>query len=423
MNLIQRLNQYHPKVIDLSLDRINHLLELLGNPHKSLPPVIHIAGTNGKGSTLAFMRAIAEAAGLNVHAYTSPHLVRFNERIRINGKIISDQYLLELITEVEHVNGNAPITFFEITTAIALIAFSRISSDLVLLETGLGGRLDATNVISRPIVTALTPISHDHAGFLGNDLKNIAREKAGIIKSGVACITAKQEPSVLKVIKHTAEDKDAPLSIEGQDWWVAIKGNNLSIMSPEGQINPPLPNLVGPHQIQNAGLGIVTLAALGDKRINRQAVERGIKRADWPARMQRLTRGPLCEKLPKNWELWLDGGHNPAAGEAIAATLGTITDRSVHLIVGLLNTKSPVEFLAPLLQYSKSLTAIEILDSDSSFSANEILEAAKKIGFQAKTAKSISTAIRKIITEEKLPSMILICGSLYLAGNILKENK
>ena len=423
MNLIQRLNQYHPKVIDLSLDRINHLLELLGNPHKSLPPVIHIAGTNGKGSTLAFMRAIAEAAGLNVHAYTSPHLVRFNERIRINGKIISDQYLLELITEVEHVNGNAPITFFEITTAIALTAFSRISSDLVLLETGLGGRLDATNVISRPIVTALTPISHDHAGFLGNDLKNIAREKAGIIKSGVACITAKQEPSVLKVIKHTAEDKDAPLSIEGQDWWVAIKGNNLSIMSPEGQINPPLPNLVGPHQIQNAGLGIVTLAALGDKRINRQAVERGIKRADWPARMQRLTRGPLCEKLPKNWELWLDGGHNPAAGEAIAATLGTITDRSVHLIVGLLNTKSPVEFLAPLLQYSKSLTAIEILDSDSSFSANEILEVAKKIGFQAKTAKSISTAIRKIITEEKLPSMILICGSLYLAGNILKENK
>ena len=423
MNLIQRLNQYHPKVIDLSLDRINHLLELLGNPHKSLPPVIHIAGTNGKGSTLAFMRAIAEAAGLNVHAYTSPHLVRFNERIRINGKIISDQYLLELITEVEHVNGNAPITFFEITTAIALTAFSRISSDLVLLETGLGGRLDATNVISRPIVTALTPISHDHAGFLGNDLKNIAREKAGIIKSGVACITAKQEPSVLKVIKHTAEDKDAPLSIEGQDWWVAIKGNNLSIMSPEGQINPPLPNLVGPHQIQNAGLGIVTLAALGDKRINRQAVERGIKRADWPARMQRLTRGPLCEKLPKNWELWLDGGHNPAAGEAIAATLGTITDRSVHLIVGLLNTKSPVEFLAPLLQYSKSLTAIEILDSDSSFSANEILEVAKKIGFQAKKAKSISTAIRKIITEEKLPSMILICGSLYLAGDILKENK
>ena len=423
MNLIQRLNQYHPKVIDLSLDRINQLLELLGNPHKSLPPVIHIAGTNGKGSTLAFMRAIAEAAGLNVHAYTSPHLVRFNERIRINGKIISDQYLLELITEVEHVNGNAPITFFEITTAIALTAFSRISSDLVLLETGLGGRLDATNVISRPIVTALTPISHDHAGFLGNDLKNIAREKAGIIKSGVACITAKQEPSVLRVIKHTAEDKDAPLSIEDQDWWVAIKGNNLSIMSPEGQINPPLPNLVGPHQIQNAGLGIVTLAALGDKRINRQAVERGIKRADWPARMQRLTRGPLCEKLPKNWELWLDGGHNPAAGEAIAATLGTITGRSVHLIVGLLNTKSPVEFLAPLLQYSKSLTAIEILDSDSSFSANEILEAAKKIGFQAKTAKSISTAIRKIITEDKLPSMILICGSLYLAGNILKENK
>ena len=423
MDLIQRLNQHHPKVIDLSLDRISRLLKLLGNPQKSLPPVIHIAGTNGKGSTLAFIRAIAEAAGLSVHAYTSPHLLKFNERIRINGEIISNQKLLKLMTEVECINGNAPITFFEITTAIALVAFSRSPSDLVLLETGLGGRLDATNVIPRPTVTALTPISHDHEGFLGNDIEGIAREKAGIIKQGTACVTSKQEPLVIEIIKDTAENKNAPISIEDKDWWVAVKGDKLSVMSPEGQINPPLPNLIGPHQIQNAGLAIVTLAELGDKRINRQAVSAGIKNADWPARMQRLTQGPLCRQLPKNWELWLDGGHNPAAGKAISATLKNLTDGPIHFIIGLINTKSPANFLAPLRKHSKSLTAVKIVGSGSSFSADEIYMVAQTIGFQAHKANSVSEAIKEIISIEKSPSKILICGSLYLAGNILKENR
>ena len=423
MDLIQRLNQHHPKVIDLSLDRISRLLKLLGNPQKSLPPVIHIAGTNGKGSTLAFIRAVAEAAGLSVHAYTSPHLLRFNERIRINGEIISNQKLLKLMTEVECINGNAPITFFEITTAIALVAFSRSPSDLVLLETGLGGRLDATNVIPRPTVTALTPISYDHEGFLGNDIEGIAREKAGIIKQGSACVTSKQEPLVLEIIKNTAENKNAPISIEGKDWWVAVKGDKLSVMSPEGQINPPLPNLIGPHQIQNAGLAIVTLAEFGDKRINRQAVAAGIKNANWPARMQRLTQGPLCRQLPKNWELWLDGGHNPAAGKAISATLKNLTDGPIHFVIGLINTKSPANFLAPLRKHSKSLTAVKVVGSDSSFSADEIYMVAQKIGFQAYKANSVSEAIKEIISIEKSPSKILICGSLYLAGNILKENR
>jgi dihydrofolate synthase/folylpolyglutamate synthase len=423
MDLIQRLNQHHPKVIDLSLDRINRLLELLGNPQNSLSPVVHIAGTNGKGSTLAFIRAIAEAAGLKVHVYTSPHLVRFNERIRISGEIINDHELLGLMAEVEAINGNAPITFFEITTAIALLAFSRIPSDLVLLETGLGGRLDATNVITRPTVTALTPISHDHAGFLGHDLAGIAKEKAGIIKRGVACVTAKQDPLVLEVIKNSAEEIDAPLSVQDENWWVAVKADKLSVMSLDGQINPPLPNLVGPHQIQNAGLGIVTLAELGDKRINRQAVATGIKNVDWPARMQLLTKGPLCAQLPNHWELWLDGGHNPAAGVAIAATLKTLTDGPIHLITGLINTKTPAEFLAPLRQYTKSLTAINIVGSDASFSAEEISIVAKEIGFQAKTASSVTKAIEEIVSAEKSPSKILICGSLYLAGNILEENK
>jgi dihydrofolate synthase/folylpolyglutamate synthase len=423
MDLIHRLNQHHPKVIDLTLGRINRLLELMGNPQNSLPPVIHIAGTNGKGSTLAFMRAIAEAAGLKVHVYTSPHLVKFNERIRINGEIITDQWLLELMNEVESINGDAPITFFEITTAIALMAFSRSPGDLVLLETGLGGRLDATNVIARPTVTALTPISHDHADFLGNDIEKIAREKAGIIKQGIACVTAKQQPLALGVIRKIAENMGAPISIQDKDWWVAIKGKKLSIMSPEGEINPPLPNLIGPHQIQNAGLAIVTLAGLGDKRINRQAVATGIKSADWRARMQRLTQGPLCGQLPMGWELWLDGGHNPAAGEAIAATLRNLSDDPIHLIVGLINTKSPAEFLAPLRPHSKSLTSIKIPGSDSSFTADEILISANKIGFQAKKTESIERAIKDIVSSERSPSKILICGSLYLAGNILKQNK
>lgn len=423
MDLVHRLNQHHPKVIDLTLGRINRLLELMGNPQNSLPPVIHIAGTNGKGSTLAFMRAIAEAAGLKVHVYTSPHLVKFNERIRINGEIITDQWLLELMNEVESINGDAPITFFEITTAIALLAFSRSPGDLVLLETGLGGRLDATNVIARPTVTALTPISHDHADFLGNDIEEIAREKAGIIKQGIACVTAKQQPLAHKVIRKIAENMGAPISIEDKDWWVAVKGKTLSVMSPEGEINPPLPNLIGPHQIQNAGLAIVTLAGLGDKRINRQAVATGIKSADWPARMQRLTQGPLCGQLPMGWELWLDGGHNPAAGEAIAATLRNLSDDPVHLIVGLINTKSPAEFLAPLRRHSKSLTSIKISGSDSSFTADQIFIAANKIGFHAKKAESIEGAIKDIVSSEKSPAKILICGSLYLAGNVLEQNK
>ncbi len=422
INLTQRLNQYHPKLIDLSLDRINRLLEKLGNPQNLLSPVIHIAGTNGKGSTLAFIHSIAEAAGLRVHIYTSPHLVTFNERIRIHGKPISDQELLELIIEVETKNAKNPLTFFEITTAIAFLAFSRHPSDLILLETGLGGRLDATNVVPRPTVTALSPISNDHARFLGHDLKSIAKEKTGIMKPGVACITAKQDPLVLDVIKRRAEDIDAPLSIENEDWWVAVKGKNLSIMSQDGEINPPLPNLVGPHQIQNAGLAIVTIAGLGDSRITRQAVSVGMNSVQWPARMQKLTRGPLCAFLPTDWELWLDGGHNPAAGLALAATIKGFEGGSIHLITGLINTKVPSDFLVPLRNYTHSLTAVAIPDEESSYSANQICSIARKIGFRANTAISVSQAVKNIIAEQRSPSKIIICGSLYLAGSVLKEN-
>ena len=430
MAVVQRLNQHHPKVIDLSLERIERLLERLGNPEDQLPPVIHIAGTNGKGSSLAFMRAIAEAADLKVHAYTSPHLVTFNERIRIAGEIISDQALLDLIDEVETViadhGGDEPITFFEITTAIALLAFSRTPADLVLLETGLGGRLDATNVIQRPAVTALTPISHDHAGFLGDDLAGIAFEKAAIMKPGVACVTTKQDPIVLDVIRGFAEDVDAPLIVEDENWWVAIKGEQLTVMTPEGEIEPPLPALPGPHQLQNAGLAIVAMAALGDDRITRQAVAKGMSNVEWPARLQKLTRGPLIEKLPDNWELWLDGGHNPAAGKAIAATLknwpGDAIEKPLHLITGLINTKDPSGYLAPFKDHAETLTTVTIPGEEASISAEDLSKIAGELGFAARPAQLVSDAIDQIRAEEKVPARILICGSLYLAGIILKDN-
>ncbi len=422
MDLVQRLNQHHPRVIDLSLERIERLLAVLGNPENNLPPVIHIAGTNGKGSSLAFMRAIAEAAGLRVHVYTSPHLVNFNERIRLSGEQISDDALLVLIDEVEAANEGAPITFFEITTAIALLAFSRQPADLVLLETGLGGRLDATNVIARPAVTALSPISYDHAGFLGDDLAGIAVEKAAIMKPGVPCVTTKQDQAVLDVIRGFAAGVDAPLIVEDEDWWIAIKGDQLTVMTPEGEIEPPLPSLPGPHQLQNAGLAIVSLAALGDERISREAVAKGMTDADWPARMQKLTKGLLSDKLPADWELWLDGGHNPAAGKALAATVKSFDDKPLYLITGLINSKDPSGFLSPLKDLTTALWAVEITDEEASLNAEELSSIAQEIGFEAVAASSIDEAISQIITKTNSPARILVCGSLYLAGSVLKDN-
>ena len=422
MDLVQRLNQHHPKVIDLSLERIERLLGVLGHPENNLPPVIHIAGTNGKGSSLAFMRAITEAAGLRVHVYTSPHLVAFNERIRICGELISDAAMLALIEEVEAANRDAAITFFEITTAIALLAFSRSPADLVLLETGLGGRLDATNVVARPAVTALTPISQDHAGFLGDDLAGIAVEKAAIMKPGVPCVTTKQDKAVLDVIRGFAAGVDAPLIVEEEDWWIAIKGDQLTVMTPEGEVEPPLPTLPGPHQLQNAGLAIVALAALGDVRITREAVAKGMTSVDWPARMQQLTAGPLADQLPTDWELWLDGGHNPAAGEVLAATIKTFDDKPLFLITGLINSKDPGGFLSPLKDHTTAICTVEIAGEEASLSAEELSTTAKEIGFAASGATTIEDALSQIIGQTKSPSRILICGSLYLAGSVLKEN-
>ena len=422
MQLIERLSKYHPKVIDLSLNRIERLLNLLGNPENKLPPVIHIAGTNGKGSTLAFMRAISEAAGLNVHTYTSPHLVKFNERIRINGNIIEDKTLLGLVEEVEAINGSAPITFFEVTTAVALLAFHRTPADLVLLETGLGGRLDATNVIKRPAVTVLSPISYDHMGFLGDNLADIATEKAGIMKTGTVCITSKQEPVVLDTIRKVSDDINVPLKVENEDWWISILGDNLLVNTHDGELKLPFPGLLGLHQLHNAGLATVALAALGDKRVTEIALREGMKSVDWPGRMQRLTAGPLLETLPEGWELWLDGGHNPAAGEAIARTIEAQRIQPVYLIIGMLKTKNPAQFLAPLAPYISEVRTVRILSEEASMNAHELCDIAASVGLNAYVSENILEAISQIINAQQISGKILICGSLYLAGAVLKEN-
>ena len=402
MDVAQRLNRFHPKVIDLSLGRIERLLEILGNPQDRLPPVIHVAGTNGKGSTIAFLRAIAEAAGLAVHCYTSPHLVRFNERISIAGEMIGDAELLELIEECEEVNGDHPITYFEITTALAFLAFSRRAADLTLIETGLGGRLDATNVINQPAATILTPVSLDHAGFLGDSLTGIAAEKAAIMKPGVPCITAKQEDCVAQVILDRAGKIGAPLH-----WEQDIQLSRLA--------------LTGQHQLQNARLAVAAIELLNDSRITNAAVQAGLEQARWPGRLQRLTSGPLVAELPAGWEVWLDGGHNPAAGQALAEWAGANQDKPLHLIAGILNTKDVKGFLAPLAGRAETLHTVSISGEDASLPSEEISALAQELSIDAQVAASLATAA-STITGLSDNGRILICGSLYLAGQVLAEN-
>ncbi len=317
--LLARLMQLHPKVIDLSLDRLTALLADLGNPERAIAPVIHVAGTNGKGSTQAMIRAGLESAGLRVNAYTSPHLARFNERIRLPGGDIDDDALADLLAEVERVNGDRPITFFEVTTAAAFLAFSRADADFTLLEVGLGGRLDATNVVDRPRLTVITPVSIDHTQYLGTTLAQIAGEKAGILKRRVPCIVARQPDAALEVIEARAARLGCPLSVSGQHWTAAREGDALVFQDERGLLDLPLPILPGAFQIDNAGTAIAALRELG---FGQHEAHAAVTRAVWPARMQRLTRGPLVDiAAAQGCELWLDGGHNPAGAQAVAATL------------------------------------------------------------------------------------------------------
>ena len=344
--ILARLRGLHPKTIDLSLERIQRLLAQLGHPERRLPPVVHIAGTNGKGSTLAMLDAMLQAAGRHVQRYVSPHLVRYNERFLFDGQPIAEPDLADVLDLCERVNGGAPITEFEITTAAAFVAFARRPADALLIETGLGGRLDATNVVARPMLTALAPISLDHQAFLGERLEQIAFEKAGILKPGVPCLVGPQAPAALRVIAERAAAIDAPLRVHGRDWRAWREGQRLRVKVGSDRLDLPLPVLPGCHQIDNAGLAVASALALDDLAPDRHAIAAGLRQAHWPARLQRLGRGPLLELLPEGWQLWLDGGHNPAAGEALAASLNRAAagPGPWHLVVGMLTTKDEARF-------------------------------------------------------------------------------
>ncbi|MCB2115288.1 MAG: bifunctional folylpolyglutamate synthase/dihydrofolate synthase [Rhodobacteraceae bacterium] len=415
--ILARMMALHPKIIDLTLDRVWRLLEALDHPERGLPPVIHIAGTNGKGSTQAMIRAGLEAMGGRVLAYTSPHLARFHERIRLSGKLISEDYLTEILEECETANGGIPITYFEITTCAALLAFARTPADWTLLEVGLGGRLDATNVVERPRLTIITPVSIDHQQYLGETLAEIAGEKAGILKRGVPCVVGPQAPEGIEVIEARAERLGCPLLVHGQHWHAFEERGRLIYQDEDGLLDLPLPNLPGPHQIDNAGAALAALRHLG-ATVN--AYEAAVTNADWPARMQRLKHGPLVEAAG-GCELWLDGGHNPAGGEAVAATLARMPKRPTHLVLGMLNTKDIAGYLRPVAAEAATLTAVSIPGEANTLTAEQTQAAAARAGIEAGTAESVLAAVRQIAARDP-GARILICGSLYLAGGVLREN-
>ncbi|MGB1207789.1 MAG: bifunctional folylpolyglutamate synthase/dihydrofolate synthase [Paracoccaceae bacterium] len=416
--ILTRMMALHPKVMDLTLDRVWRLLEALGNPQNDLPPVIHIAGTNGKGSTQAMLRAGYEAAGLRVHAYTSPHLVRFHERIRLAGCLIAEPSLSALLDECYEVNGGVPITYFEITTCAAILAFARTPADVCLLEVGLGGRLDATNVVDRPAMTIITPVSLDHQQFLGTTLAEIAGEKAGIIKRGVPCVVGPQAEPALEVIEAKAARLGAPVLAYGQHWHVGSEHGRLVYQDDTGLLDLPPPNLPGAHQYRNAGAALTALRALD---LPEAAYEGAVTQVQWPARLQRLRHGPLIDAAPQA-ELWLDGGHNPDAGAAIAAHLAGLPPRPTHLICGMLNTKDTTGYLAPMAAQACALTAVSIPGELNTLPAEATADFATTAGFdRVATAESVEAAVAQIIACDS-QARILICGSLYLAGRVLAEN-
>jgi len=428
--ILARLMALHPKVIDLSLGRIERLLAKLGDPQDRLPPVIHLAGTNGKGSTGAFLRAMLEASGRRAHVYSSPHLVRFHERIRLSGKLIDEDELSALLEECETVNGGEPITFFEITTAAAFLAFTRHKADAVILEVGLGGKLDATNVVDRPAVSVITPVEYDHQHYLGETLPEIAGEKAGIIKRGVPVVVGPQQDEARDVIERKAQAVDAPAWFWGQEFAAHEEHRRMVYQDDQGLLDLPLPRLPGAHQIVNAAMAIAALRNTADLKVSDRAIEDALIAVEWPGRLQRLTHGPLVSAAPKGSDIWLDGAHNPHSARALAhavADLEERTPRPLYLICGMLQSKDPRGFFTAFRGLAKHVTTVTIPGDNASFGAGQLYDAARAEGLEAHPAPSIEDAMLQIearasLTDAKVAPRILICGSLYLAGVVLREN-
>ncbi len=420
--LLERLMALHPKLIDLSLGRIERLLAALDHPERRLPPVVHVAGTNGKGSVIAYLRAILEAAGYRVHVYTSPHLVRFHERIRVAGRLIEEERLAALLAECETANAGVPITFFEITTAAAFLAFAREPADALLLESGLGGRLDATNVIDRPALCVITPVSIDHTQYLGDSLAMIAGEKAGILKPGVTAVIGPQTREAAEVIAARAAALGSPCIGHGADFRGEAIADGMRYVGAAGEWVFPRPALPGAYQIDNAATAVACLGQLPRFEVDNARIAEGLVRVDWPARLQRLRRGPLVAALPAGWQLWLDAGHNPAAGAALADVARAWRDRPLHLVAGLLASKDPVGFLRPFAGLARGVACVAIPGEEASLSAVELAAAATTAGLAAVTADGVEAAVAGIVETATEPGRILICGSHYLAGKILIDN-
>lgn len=415
--ILERLNKLYPALIDLSLDRLKRLLNDLGNPEQHMPPIIHVAGTNGKGSTCAFLRAIGEEAGLKVHVSTSPHLVDVTERFRIAGHLVSEEELSKTLIEIEQINQQQPITVFEVLTAAAFVLFARHPADLAIIEVGLGGRFDATNIIT-PMVSVITSISMDHEAFLGDTLDKIATEKAGIIKQNIPVIVDQQNPEALAVIKEIAHSLNAPCFIKDQEWSVTPTASQLIYKDSKGTLELPLPSLLGYHQFRNAGLAI---AALRNSKLSiPNNAYQGIAKAVWPARLQRLY-GKLTNLISPESEIWLDGGHNPDAGKILAQMIQEQwQDKPLHLIVGMKDNKNVHDYLAPLIPLSTSIQAVVEPDQHLAMPISEIIKASGNYAISGGTVKEALLTLKQNHTA---PIRILICGSLYLAGSVLRQDQ
>ena len=421
---LARIGRQHDSIIDLSLDRLAARLAALDNPQHHLPPVFHVAGTNGKGSTVAFLRAFLEAADYRCHAFTSPHLIRVTESVRVAGQLIADDALLRLLTEIEAVPGE-PVTGFEALTAAAFLAFSRTPADAALIEVGLGGRTDATNLIPNPLVTSVTRVSRDHQRFLGDTLEDIAAQKAGIFKPGRPAIVADQpDATVRDRLVSQAHVVGAPLFLHGRDWRATPTANGFRYEGPNRTLDLPLPVLVGQHQVMNAATALAMLDVSGGFPIDVEAIRQGLAQVRWPGRLQRLSTGPLADLLPAGCELWLDGAHNDSGGEALGrqAALWRTDAMPLYLVFGVRADKDAAAILKPLAPFAARLRAVAIPGDAASLTAKAAAKAAMAAGFvDAQAAESVAAAIDSLV-DSRVPCRILICGSLYLAGAVLKEN-